>query len=63
MDEGSELSEKTFYGAFSELRERSPSEAQTLSKEPAESSKINKKPLVMQFFSKMKSSYRIYSVK
>lgn len=63
MDEGSELSEKGFYGAFSELPKRLPSEAQTLFKKPAESSKINKKLLLMQFSPKMNSSYRIYSIK
>ena len=60
MDEDSKLAEQYFYEDLSELPKRSPPKIQRLSKKPAESSKIKKKPLLVQFFSNMKSSWSIF---
>ena len=46
MDQDSELAEKAFNGNFLELPKRSSPKSKKLSKKPAESSKINKKPKI-----------------
>ena len=45
MDEASDLAEKALNGEFPELPKKSPLITHNNPKKPAESSKINKKPL------------------
>ena len=63
MYEYSELAEKSFVRDFSKLPKRSPPKAETLPKKPSESSKINKKSLLIPFYSKIRSSCSTYSMK
>ena len=57
MDKDTELAEKAFHGDFYELPISSPPKARTISKKPAESSKINKKPRSKIYFKVTTSDY------
>ena len=48
MDEDPQLAERVFSRSFSEPLKRPPPKTQTLSKRPAESSKMNKKVLILK---------------
>ena len=48
MDEASDLAEKALNGEFPELLKKSPAKASKNPKKPAESSKINQKPLIIK---------------
>ena len=48
MDDASDLAEKALNGKFPELPKKSPVKASKNPKKPAESSKINKKPLIIK---------------
>ena len=57
MDKDTELAGKAFHRVFYELPIRSPPKARTISKKPAESSKINKKPRSKEQKSISKSTF------
>ena len=48
MDEASDLAERALNGEFPELSKKSPAKAFKNSKKPADSTKINKKPLFLK---------------
>ena len=48
MDKGSELAEKPLTGDFPELLKKSPAKATKNPEKSAESSKINKEPLIIK---------------